>query len=323
MENRVDWPNLKKWLLITAGLFVFSMLFVMAAGDTYEGIGILLMVAWFLSLIVTGIKAVFFLVQKGAKKAKEIAQEVIRPKEEKELIAFIEEQLGTGNSGDDLDEAVTRKGDELKIQSDRVTALRSERMHKDLDEKIDAIIRSSRFSDEDEASLSAIGKKHGIELNYNDPSLKKFRLFHLIETSGDFELEPIEANLRMGASEECYFESKAVWRQEKRIRKNTGFIGGSMGVKVAKGVSLRVGKAVPTYKEYDDIVDIDAGTLYVTNKKIVFVGGKKSTNITMGRLANYELYSDAIRIVKTSGSPDIFMLDADDVMLLDVLLQKL
>jgi hypothetical protein len=51
------------------------------------------------------------------------------------------------------------------------------------------------------------------------------------------------------------------------------------------------------------------------------LGTKKSTNITFGRLADYQLYRDAIQVVKTSGKPDIFSLDEDDVLFLDALLQ--
>lgn len=128
-------------------------------------------------------------------------------------------------------------------------------------------------------------------------------------------------SLRLAKNERCYHIACAVWAQVKVVRKHHGYIGGSIGFRVAKGITLRLGKAVPCISENEELVDISTGQLYVTNKKLVFIGERKSTNINLDRIATYEMYSDAIEIKKISGKPDVFKLDTQDIEFIDALFQ--
>ncbi len=183
------------------------------------------------------------------------------------------------------------------------------------------IRRTKRYSPDDEEALKQIAKNQQVNLKFADNLFALYRQLWEIERTGKYTLTAIDTDIRMSNSEECYFETPSTWKREKHIRKHQGYIGGSIGFRITDGITLRVGRALPVYDEYDSIEPISDGMLYVTNKKIVFVGDKKSTTITFGRFANYELYKDAIQINKTSGPPDIFMVDEDDILLLDALLQ--
>lgn len=50
------------------------------------------------------------------------------------------------------------------------------------------------------------------------------------------------------------------------------YAGGSIGFRVAKGVTLRFGRAVPITSTREELVEKAGGDLYVTNKKLAFIG---------------------------------------------------
>src|SRR3546814_20228682 len=86
----------------------------------------------------------------------------------------------------------------------------------------------------------------------------------------------------------------------KTVREHHGYAGGSIGFRVAKGVTLRFGRAVPITSTREELVEKAGGELYVTNKKLAFIGQRSSTNVTYGRLARWEIYSDDIEVIKNS-----------------------
>lgn len=73
----------------------------------------------------------------------------------------------------------------------------------------------------------------------------------------------------------------------------TGAYGGP-SFRVAKGVSLRVGGF--RAQSHEEIKNIDSGTLTLTNKRIVFSGTKRNTNIPLRKIISLEPYNDAIAI---------------------------
>lgn len=179
---------------------------------------------------------------------------------------------------------------------------------------------SRRLSDKDHGTLMWIAERQQVTPSFGS-DLAIYRALWEIENTGAFEPKPINANLRLGRGEECYHTCEAIWAQVKKVRTHHGYVGASIGFRVAKGVTLRLGKAVPQITEHEELQDIDSGSLFITNKKIVFVGGRRSTNVTSGRIASTVLYSDAIEILKNSGKPDVFKLAKHDLEYVDALLQ--
>src|SRR3546814_8716729 len=79
---------------------------------------------------------------------------------------------------------------------------------------------------------------------------------------------PVEADIRLGRNEICYHYCPSVWLQMKTVREHHGYAGGSIGFRVAKGVTLRFGRAVPITSTREELVEKAGGELYVTNKKL-------------------------------------------------------
>lgn len=209
--------------------------------------------------------------------------------------------------------------DEANVSSDVINKIRQKHYNKLVKPTLDRIRTNRRFSPADEAEIRSMSEQLHVTPEFSD--FGPYRKLWEIEETGTFEPEPIDVNIRLTKNEVCFYSAPSIWAQVKTIRKHHGYVGGSIGVRVAKGVTLRVGKAVPHYTESEEVVDISEGTLFVTNKKVVFDGDRRSTNITFGRLIAYHLYKDAIEIRKSSGKPDLFRLNPIDLEFLDALLQ--
>ncbi len=185
----------------------------------------------------------------------------------KEMIMALEDGVLTEQEASDLE----KTAEALGIKDSYVEKLR----HKDFEGRIKPVIKrietARRFSPDDERELSAIAEKLQINEEFGD-ELKVFRDLWEYENSGTFALRVIDAPILLKGDEECYFQAPAVWAQLKR------------------------GEQTP----------MSEGSLYVTNKKIVFDGSQQSANITMGRVVQTVLYRNGIEVRKSSGKPDFF-----------------
>jgi hypothetical protein len=190
--------------------------------------------------------------------------------------------------------------------------------------KLDSIVKAQRYSYKDEEELNKIFEKLNITANF-PVEFNKYRALWQIEEEGDINLNPID-DLPIGLkdNEDVYFKCQANWFQPNTRKAMKGYIGGSIGFKVAKGITLRVGKVIPQYDIIEEMKSLSLGDLYISNKRIQFVGQKKSTNITYGRVIDFRLFSNGIEIHKSSGKPDFFELgDTSDGDMIFYCLNKL
>lgn len=126
---------------------------------------------------------------------------------------------------------------------------------------------------------------------------------HQVEAFMAAPLSPVSPDqLVLQAGETCYWQEPA---QLMELRTHTHYEGGSLGlsVRIARGVYLRPGafRGAPvsnTAMEVDD-----TGTVYVTNTRIVFIGGGGAKAVTLKQLAGVEPFTDGVRITAANRKP--------------------
>jgi len=89
-----------------------------------------------------------------------------------------------------------------------------------------------------------------------------------------------------------------LWEPRSVTRTFGGYGGPSF--RIAKGVSWRMGAFGAQSESHEELRTIDKGTLTVTNKRLVFTGTKRTTDISIARIITVDPYTDGIA-VKTSG----------------------
>lgn len=102
------------------------------------------------------------------------------------------------------------------------------------------------------------------------------------------------SSILMKKDEKCIFrERKADFYQE---RTQTRYAGGSARVKISKNVSVGGFTGAPVRTE--SFTHIDSGELVLTNKRVIFVGDRKSIVIPVNKISAVERWRDAIDISK-------------------------
>lgn len=181
---------------------------------------------------------------------------------------------------------------------------RAEHRFAEVRERIEA---RRRFSFDDEDDLKKVAADLGVGFTL-DESLIPYRTLWLIEEGlGNFPR--IDVDIRLGGDEACYLQAEAVWQQMKTVTRSHGYVGGSVSFRVARGVSFRVGRAVPVKTVSNELTPISAGVLYITNQRVIFLGSLRSTEMKLSAIVDVVPYDDAVEIVRARGKPDVFLLD--------------
>lgn len=82
--------------------------------------------------------------------------------------------------------------------------------------------------------------------------------------------------------------------QEPRAVRQTNAAYGGPTIRVAKGVSFRLGGASARSESHDEIKVIDSGKLVLTNKRLIFMGTKRTVNIDLKKIMAIVPYKDGI-----------------------------
>jgi hypothetical protein len=223
----------------------------------------------------------------------------------------LEQAVADGVLTDDEVRYLEQRSEQLGIEQKFVDEVRDSHVQQQVKPILERVKATRRYSPDDEAELNRLAKDLRFEPQFG-PEFIMYRALWELENTGSMSLRPIQTGIILTRGEKCYHSAGASWNQVKRVRERTGYIGGAVSFRVARGVRFSVGRAVPTYNEYEGLMEISPGVLYVTNEKLVFRGSKKSTSIPFGRLIDYSLYADGIELHKTSGKPDVFLMDPPD-----------
>ena len=87
-----------------------------------------------------------------------------------------------------------------------------------------------------------------------------------------------------------------------------------------KGVYWRVGSFVPQRVTESNLVEITRGTLYVTNKRVILDGQAGNKSVTWRSVFGQELFSDAIKLEKSSGKDPYLFVDSTEVEMLSTVI---
>jgi hypothetical protein len=161
------------------------------------------------------------------------------------------------------------------------------------------------MTDEDVAETESLKQKYNVRLNlHGNASL--FRAIYLLEVKHELP-PPIATDLMLDTDELCYYMTSTTWHQS-RVQ-NRGYSGTSMSLPTGiRGVRFRFGGYTPVRSE--QMTPLSTGTLYVTSKRLLFNGDSRNTTVALRKIVDGHMFSDCLRIEKSTGKPDLFSMDA-------------
>jgi len=105
-------------------------------------------------------------------------------------------------------------------------------------------------------------------------------------------------NIVLNPNEQFIYAIPDVLFSEPRsVRETSGSYGGP-SIRVAKGMTWRLGKFKSKSESHEELRNIDKGTLTITNKRLIFTGAVKNVNIELKKILSIEPYEDGISLNK-------------------------
>jgi hypothetical protein len=145
------------------------------------------------------------------------------------------------------------------------------------------------MTDSDLAEIERLKKKYDIQLTL-EGNAELFRTIYLVEFYGRLP-EPIDPPLMLNNGETAYCAIQTRWNQ---VQGSTG-----MHKELARGV------------------------LYVSSDRLLFCGDLRNTSIVLKRIVGCGIYSDCVKITKSTGKPDYFAMQAQHARYVQALVKAL
>ncbi len=206
-----------------------------------------------------------------------------------------------------LDEAIVRRIHARKAK-DLVTQL------------VNSANRNERLHPEEEAELEALARNLRVEIRLGPRTrrrLEKFRLYWLIE-NGD--VPEIDTSLPLQRGEACHFVADADWYEPRRVTRRVGG-GPTLRIKTAQGSYWRVGDLGVQRVSEDVMARVDAGRVYVTNKRLIFQGARGDQPLRIAAISDFTAYRNGVEIDRAS-APSLFLRFERDVDLFAMILGR-
>jgi hypothetical protein len=222
---------------------------------------------------------------------------------------------------DDEKKALETLAEKLRIPKAHLDSIRQEMLGNVMKERFHQAIADRRLSPEEDQHLAKVAENLGVNVSYDGEMQRladRFRLLWRIEQG---ELPVISAPILLQKGESCHWSMMDVSLHELRtVTTRIGYSGPTARIRIMKGVYWRVGSLGVNRSSQDVLKLLDIGTLYLTSKRLLFDGAKKTTNIPLRRIINFAIYEDGIKIEKDSGKDQVFQFTNSDTEMLGALL---
>jgi hypothetical protein len=220
----------------------------------------------------------------------------------------LQEVIADGELSDADDRLLGKTAELLGLNQDDVEEMEKDAFFREFDVIKKRMERTWYVSDEDAAEIDALKKKYGVKNLTLQGTADLFRAIYLLEVKGQMP-QAMQTDLLLNANELAYYYLATTW-QQIRVR-NRGYSGASVSVPTGiKGVRFRFGGYTPIKTE--EITPLANGTLYVTSQRLLFKGDSRSTTISLKKVIDGNIFTDALKVEKSTGKADYFSMNAGE-----------
>jgi hypothetical protein len=206
------------------------------------------------------------------------------------------------------DEFLDKLKVDLKLSTTVEESILFEGRKQFIQNRFDQMIKDKRISPAEWDDFTNVQKELRFEFKFKKEDtefLDKLKLNWHIE-NGELPIVSVPINLQK--NELCYFSSLVDWLENRTVTKRINYGGPTARIRIMKGVYYRAGSMGVQRVTSEELKFIDSGQLYLTNKRLIFVGNKKNSSIQLGKILSINPYSDGVGIEKDSGISPIFRL---------------
>lgn len=185
-----------------------------------------------------------------------------------------------------------------------------------------AATRDGVVTEAEEAELLRIQDYFGVSDNMvarTKLSLARFRLLREI-SEGQLPIIQVQG-LGLQKKENVHWLEPAELLEEQVVSREIRGQTSAVSVRIARGMTYRVGASRGRVVEKKGIVSVSSGDLVLTNKRVLFRGNKKGFSTRLDKLLDAEIVGDTVRFMDSSGKPRVVKLHSDrDIDILGAIL---
>lgn len=191
-----------------------------------------------------------------------------------------------------------------------------------LQKRFDEAVVDERLSPEEDEQLQKLSKNLGLPLSsekHTMEKLERYRLYWVIENG---KIPAIEPDINLQKNESCHFAISVEYYEKRTVTRRIRYGGPTARVKIMKGVYWRMGD-LGVQKVTEDVTShIDSGNIYITSKRLIFMGSRKNSTIRLNKILDFTPYKNGIQIEKETGKSPIFLMEKN-VDLFSLILARL
>ena len=152
-------------------------------------------------------------------------------------------------------------------------------------------------------------------LAYNQNDFNKYHTLYLIDKGELPIIKNHDLNVNLKPDEMLYFASKAFVLKNKLVSEKINYSGFSTSIRIAKGLTYRIGSMNTRPQKVNTIVTEDVGILYLTSANFGYLGLNKHFSIAYDKISSLDIRGGYLYLYK-KGKETPFILAMEDYELL-------
>lgn len=176
------------------------------------------------------------------------------------------------------------------------------------------ITSDGKITDEEKETFEGLLKYFGVEpkeTDFNQAEFNKFYTLGLIDKGILPEIKNHDVDVIFKKDEKLHWACPAVLRQHKRVVQRVSYGGPRASIRIAKGLSYRIGSYNVQTQSKEIIAPIDSGTFWITSMRIGFMGSRKNFSVPINKIAYVHLLSEGLLLAK-DGRENPYLLGLND-----------
>jgi hypothetical protein len=172
-------------------------------------------------------------------------------------------------------------------------------------------IADRRLTADEEQRLAKIAENLEITYTHDGSTQQLVERFKLLARIDAGDLPVLTPAILFQRGEVCHVQYSCRLHELRTVTKRINYSGPGGRIRIMKGLSWRYGSVSVKRVTKEELRQLDAGVLYITNKRLLFNGAAKNVNTPFKKIIHFTLYKDGLQIEKETGRDQFYLGEGD------------
>lgn len=191
--------------------------------------------------------------------------------------------------------ALAHLGRQLNLDEGTMQTLFNNALASLIQEKVANALEDGELSPDEEADINETCERFGIDLSYKPKAELALRRAKKLWQLKHAPLTPICVDIQLKRGESCYAMFDAHWLE---VRRSAAMPWHPRYLTISESTEIAFSYA-PIVE--DCLTEIDSGQLFITNKRLIFVGKGSTTTIPFTKILRIKQFREGIKVHKETG----------------------